>query len=277
MRDCPLENLEDLPNLIQYGVPCSLAFDGQEISATPQVGGKLLRRLWKLPEPTLEFQDYMALSALDMQSEARCAKDGGYVFSTPNRLTASECIERNMLGTSASREYEVAFIQKGTPVFLMNASTMSIVFGVLTSESEYASDIDREAWVKTLGLPPGSTTPSPFQIKFKVALTSKPLRCDDEELMLMMGRTTPLYEGALTAPETARLIEVLARRQYLSNVAAHAKLIAQSMPQIQLPIPQPTLQQLGSEAPVVQSINVQPVIHENQQDFEPLEKKMKLE
>jgi len=230
MRECSLDHLEDLPNLIQYGVPCSLAGDGQEISPTPEIGGKLLRRLWKLPEPTLDPEDYMAQTALDMEAEARCAKDGGFVFSTPNKLTAGECIERNMAGTSQAMQFEVAFLQKGTPIFLINASTNCIVFGVLITESEYPALIEPEAWVKSSGLPPGATTPAPLQIKFKVALSSKPLRCDDDELMEMMGRNLPLCEGALTAPETARLIEVLARRQYLSNVAAHAKLIAQTMP-----------------------------------------------
>lgn len=61
MRECSMEqNLDDLPNLMQYCMPCSLAGDGQEISATPEVGGKLLRRLWNSPEPTLEFEPYMA-------------------------------------------------------------------------------------------------------------------------------------------------------------------------------------------------------------------------
>jgi hypothetical protein len=60
MSECGIEKLDDLPNLMQYGIPCSLAGDGQEISATAEVGGKLLRRLWNSPEPTLEFESYMA-------------------------------------------------------------------------------------------------------------------------------------------------------------------------------------------------------------------------
>jgi len=48
---------------------------------------------------------------------------------------------------------------------------------------------------------------------------------------LLLGRpmNQPLGEGALTAPETARVVELLARRQYLAHVAAAAKLIASQM------------------------------------------------
>lgn len=60
MRECGMEKLEDLPNLNQYCIPCSLAGDGQEISSNPEVGGTLLRRLWNSPEPTLNFEPYMA-------------------------------------------------------------------------------------------------------------------------------------------------------------------------------------------------------------------------
>lgn len=60
MRECGMEKLDDLPNLLQYCIPCSLAGDGQEISSNPEVGGQLLRRLWNSPEPTLEFEPYMA-------------------------------------------------------------------------------------------------------------------------------------------------------------------------------------------------------------------------
>jgi hypothetical protein len=62
-------------------------------------------------------------------------------------------------------------------------------------------------------------------------LTCKPLRVDDPELLLLLGRPMhhPLGEGALTAPETARVVELLARRQYLAHVAAAAKLIASQM------------------------------------------------
>lgn len=161
-----------------------------------------------------------------MEPEARCARDGGFVFATPTNLTAGESFEKKTLGAGESMQFEVAFVEKGTPVFLMNSSTQCIVFGILSSDSEYPSLLNRDAWVKSLGLPPGSETPAPLQIKYKQIMNCKPLKCDDEELMTLLGRDKPLCEGALTAPETARLMEILARRQYLSNVATFAKELA---------------------------------------------------
>ena len=70
MRDCDMAQLENLPNSLHFGVPCSLASDGQEIASTPEVGGMLLRRLWASDEPYLEPEEYMGGTAIDVEAEA---------------------------------------------------------------------------------------------------------------------------------------------------------------------------------------------------------------
>ena len=226
MRECGLEQIEDLRNPLQYGVPCSLAPDGQEISATPEVGGRLLRRLWTSAEPELEDDEYMGTTALDLEEEGRCPRDGGFVFRTPNKSTAGESIEKGLAGCGADKELECAFVTHGTPVFLLNAATACLVFGVLVADSEYPALLDPGAFATAVGLAPGAPSPFPCQVKFKVALSCKPLRCDDPELLHALGRSEPLGEGALTTPEASRVVELLARRQYLAHVAAAAKIIA---------------------------------------------------
>jgi len=150
---------------LQYGVPCSLAADGQEISSAPECGGQLLRRLWASPEPTLEPEPYMEEEPLNLEEEARCAKDGGFVFATPSKSSAGECIEKQLVGCGAALELDVAFLTKGTPLFLLNKATSSLVFGLLLCNSDEPANLDPGLATTSLGLPPGSTTPCPHQVK----------------------------------------------------------------------------------------------------------------
>jgi len=149
----------------QYGVPCSLAADGQEISSAPECGGKLLRRLWASPEPTLEPEPYMEEEPINLEEEARCAKDGGFVFATPSKGSAGECIEKQLVGCGSALELDVAFVTRGTPLFLLNKATNSLVFGLLVCASEEPATLDPGLATTSLGLPPGSHTPCPHQVR----------------------------------------------------------------------------------------------------------------
>jgi hypothetical protein len=203
MRECDLSTLEDLPNKLQvrgpqgalgwpskgapkrpkhsnvtcvpvpgcvvrccdqYGVPCSLAADGQEISSAPECGGKLLRRLWAAPEPELQPEPYMEEEPLHMEDEARCAKDGGFVFATPSKGSAGECIEKQLVGCGQALELDVAFVTHGTPLFLLNKATHSLVFGLLVCSSDEPATVDPTLATQSLGLPLGSATPCPHQV-----------------------------------------------------------------------------------------------------------------
>jgi len=178
------------------------------------------------------------------------------VFATWGRASVGECIDKRLLGVSEAQQFEVAFVQPGTPLFLLNEASQELVFGVLVCESEYPTLLDPTAWVHTVppaagGQGPGgrpdtqavaaATTPLPAQVQFKQALMCKPLRVDDPALLKSLGRFEALGEGPLTGAETARVVEALAKQQYLANVEQAARqIMAQQGLLLSPPPPQPT-------------------------------------
>jgi|MDSY01.2.fsa_nt_gb hypothetical protein len=259
MRACDMHYLHDIPNKMHYGIPCSLAGDGQEISPVPEVGGKLLRRLWASMEPELEESEYMGTTPIDVTEEARSPKTGGFVFRTePQALppVLDECYQKHLVGCGSNMAAQVGFVESGTPIFLIDGRRNCLVFGVLICISDVDTH-DPHAFTFSAGMRPLHPSsmqspavlppsPQPHQVRFSVALQTQPLSCEDRELLTALGRissegdvTIPLNEGALTCAETARIIEVLARRQHLSDRAAveeamRAKLENQRLIQFQI-------------------------------------------
>ena len=92
------------------------------------------------------------------------ARDGGFVFATETKGSAGECIEKNLVGCMAAKEYEVAFVTHGTPLFLLNKATNCLVFGVLSCDSEDPALLDPTLGTMSLGLAPGTKSPYPLQV-----------------------------------------------------------------------------------------------------------------
>ena len=151
MRRLPmLEALGDLMNTKHYGVPCFLAGDGQEISALPGVGGQLLRRLWRGQEPQDFVEEaYMGAEPIDVEEEARDPRTGGFVFRTFSGGSPSvleECFQTSLVGCGPEMEAQVGFVEKGTPIFLIDGHTDSLVLGVLVCVSETVDLYDPAAF-----------------------------------------------------------------------------------------------------------------------------------
>ncbi|ETW07878.1 hypothetical protein H310_02294 [Aphanomyces invadans] len=137
----------------------------------------------------------------------------GYVFAC-NGATIDESFGRMLFGLAKDQE-QVAMknVQVGTPLFLLNMSNRHVL-GMFEAVTPVGMNIVPNAF--TAGLPPGTMTPFPVQVRFQFAFDAPPLLND--LIKAVPGLERGIHIGPLSLAATQTLANVCAEKCGATNL-----------------------------------------------------------